>query len=156
MTLRLRLASSASSRRSSVCRWSWAATAEVVEVVCCMSTSMSAQVVMGGASPARPAGAGLAAMSFTAWAVRPSCGVLQNLDSDGVVLKTLVDVTELGGDGVVGGGGGGGGGEEGGGGGGDGGGGDGEEGELGSQRAAHDRHICCDGGHVLLEGLLEE
>eukprot|EP00973_Karenia_brevis_P040958 5667319-Karenia_brevis.AAC.1 len=66
MTLRLRLASSASSRRSSVCRWSWAATAEVVEVVCCLS--MSAQVVMGGASPARPAGAGLAAMSFTAWA----------------------------------------------------------------------------------------
>eukprot|EP00974_Lingulodinium_polyedra_P019582 1892085-Lingulodinium_polyedra.AAC.1 len=27
---------------------------------------------MGGASPARPAGAGLAAMSFTAWAVRPA------------------------------------------------------------------------------------
>eukprot|EP00899_Mesostigma_viride_P015108 jgi/Mesvir1/23599/Mv25737-RA.1 len=39
-------------------------------VVCCLS--MSAQVVMGGASPARPAGAGLAAMSFTAWAVRPA------------------------------------------------------------------------------------
>eukprot|EP00899_Mesostigma_viride_P007922 jgi/Mesvir1/17130/Mv26405-RA.1 len=46
-------------------------------------------------------------------------------------------------------GGGGGGGEEGGGGGGDG----GDEGELGSQRAAHGRHICSEGGarHVLLE-----
>eukprot|EP00969_Alexandrium_andersonii_P161209 7124077-Alexandrium_andersonii.AAC.1 len=67
---------------------------------------MSAQVGMGGASPARPAGAGLAAMSFTVWAVRPAVLILQNLDSNGVVLKTLVDVTELGGDGVGGGGGG--------------------------------------------------
>eukprot|EP00899_Mesostigma_viride_P020502 jgi/Mesvir1/28453/Mv15876-RA.1 len=57
-----------STRRSRACCLSCAEIVEVVEVVCCLSKSAQVE----GASPAGPAGAGWAAMSFTAWAVRPA------------------------------------------------------------------------------------
>eukprot|EP00899_Mesostigma_viride_P007700 jgi/Mesvir1/16931/Mv15790-RA.1 len=66
---------------------------------------MSAQVVMGGASPARPAGAGLAAMSKVHCLLGGDCLLCSatDLDSDCIILEALVDVAELGGDGVGGG-----------------------------------------------------
>eukprot|EP00899_Mesostigma_viride_P023171 jgi/Mesvir1/4038/Mv20911-RA.1 len=151
MTLRLRLASSASSRRSSFCCW----------ILGCDGRGGRGGVLLKHVRPGRD-GRSIAGQASGGWLGGnvlhrlggEACGVLQDLNGDGVVLEALVDVAELGGDGV---------------------GGPGvvaveearrvevvvdrdggEEGKLGSQRAAHGRHICSDGGHVLREGLLKK